>query len=75
MASGTASMTAMFTPYLKTTFASRLDTSCFIKDAPPFHPGLPTALSEVSVLLFAEESEALFDILSPATLFTSSYPN
>lgn len=71
MASGTALMTAMFTPYLKTTYASRLDTSCFIKDVPLFHPGLPTALSEVIVLLFGEESVALYNILSITELLTS----
>lgn len=45
--SGTALTTATSTPYPRTMFASRPATSCFIKDVPPFHPGLPTVLSEV----------------------------
>lgn len=71
MGSGTALMTAMFIPYLKTTYASRLDTSCFIKDVQLFHPGLPTALLEVIVLFFGEESVALYSILSVTNLFAS----
>lgn len=75
MGSGTALMTATFIPYLKTTYASRLDTSCFIKDVPLFHPGLPTALSEVIVLFFGEESVELYRILSITKLLISLYHN
>lgn len=55
--SGTALTTAMFIPYLKMKYASRLDTSCFIKDVPLFHPGRPTALSEVIVRYYLVKSE------------------
>ena len=47
MDSGIASMTATFIPYLKTRFASRLVTFCFIKDVQRSHLGLPTVLWEV----------------------------
>lgn len=47
MGSGTALMTVMLIPYLKMTSASRLLTSCSIRDVPRFHLGLPTVLWEV----------------------------
>lgn len=54
MDSGIALMIAKFSPYLKMRSASRLVTSCFIKDEPQFHLGLPTVLWEViSLLMFA----------------------
>lgn len=47
MDSGIALMIAMFSLYLKMKYASKLATSCFIKDVPQFHLGLPTVLWEV----------------------------
>lgn len=47
MDSGIALMIAMFSLYLKMKYASKLATSCFIKDVPQFHPGLPIVLWEV----------------------------
>lgn len=53
MDSGIALMIAMFRRYLKRKSASKQATSCFIKDVPLFHLGLPTVLWEVSELILA----------------------
>lgn len=50
MDSGIALMIAMFSLYLKMRSASRLVTSCFIRDVPQFHLGLPTVLWEVTLI-------------------------
>lgn len=47
MGSGIALMIVMFRRYLKMKSASKQATSCFIKDVPRFHLGLPTVLWEV----------------------------
>lgn len=69
MDSGIALMTAMFTLCLKMKFASKLATSCFIKDVPLFHRGLPTVLLEVNIAILAciicyLGSAVLFEIYS-----------
>lgn len=51
MDSGIALMIAMFSRYLKMKSASKQATSCFIKDVPRFHLGLPTVLWEVIELI------------------------